>query len=904
MKLFSLPLLPYARAVPSRAIRIKFARFLPLLLVLAASSTRLAWAHGGVDDEPPAPASTTATAVSNATETAIEVRLEDLQAASAGTSAPLVGARISGFLKHDDGDILSPIRSRPSKTPGSYTLLFRRNEASVRFDEPSHCFLELNIHPAKGDSVQATLPFTLIAAAPPAAPLWQRMLRPLLFVVPLLLAAWLFARWRSNKRRTPTSPTVASLLLFGVLLSSTRLVQAHGGVDDEKPTPAPISAASTDVAPNIQLGETTSTVTAGNIRVTMIARTTPAVPKTLAPGEVQLPAQTANLLQIKTATATLSSLSTGVSFSGQIAPNPNGLVRVASLVPGRVTRLTVGQGDTVRAGQVVAVVQSRAVGEAQSAYQQALARANNAQSNLRVVQEQAQAGVFSQAPLLTARQAQAQAEGDARSAVAAQAQARVAYDNAIRLARVGGFASPALELARNNEAQSREALRTAQAALTNAQASVQSAQAELSRRQQQAKAGLYVSRPVQESQRALVAAQSARAAAQSEVATTRANLSRATSLAAEGLVSRRDLETAQQAFDTATARLATAQADERAAQQELSRQQQLASTNVAGTAEVGQARAALATTQADVRTRDAEVQRGRSQLQISQVALSRERAIFKGNIANRREVGTAQTNLQSAQAKVFGTNRVLDVANATLAREQRLFRANLNNISPLQTARAAVVQAQADLQASRSALSLLQAAPGRTGSGVDIPIRAPISGVVQTRDAALGELVQADTPLMTIINLNSVVVEAALFEQDFSRVQVGAPVTITTDAFPNRTFTGRIAFLGTQADPQTRTLTARALIANLGGLRPGMFARGKIETGRSNRVLTVPASAVLSDGAAQVVFVAQGDNYERREVAVGMQSNNRIEIKSGVRAGESVVTSGAAALRAQAAQQK
>jgi len=143
-----------------------------------------------------------------------------------------------------------------------------------------------------------------------------------------------------------------------------------------------------------------------------------------------------------------------------------------------------------------------------------------------------------------------------------------------------------------------------------------------------------------------------------------------------------------------------------------------------------------------------------------------------------------------------------------------------------------------------------------------------------------------------------------LFEQDFSRVPVGSTVTIATGASPNRTFKGGIAFLATQADPQTRTLTARALIVNPGGLRPGMFARGQIETGRSNRVLTVPVAAVLSDGAAQVVFVAQGDNYERREVAVGTQSNNRIEIKSGVKAGESVVTSGAAALRAQAAQQK
>jgi multidrug efflux pump subunit AcrA (membrane-fusion protein) len=89
-------------------------------------------------------------------------------------------------------------------------------------------------------------------------------------------------------------------------------------------------------------------------------------------------------------------------------------VRVASIVPGRVTRLTVSLGDAVRQGQTLAVVESRAIGEAQSAYQQAAARFQNARSNLNVVQQQARAGVFSRAPLEAVQRTQAEASGDVR----------------------------------------------------------------------------------------------------------------------------------------------------------------------------------------------------------------------------------------------------------------------------------------------------------------------------------------------------------------------------------------------------------------------------------------------------------------------------------------------------------
>jgi cobalt-zinc-cadmium efflux system membrane fusion protein len=614
---------------------------------------------------------------------------------------------------------------------------------------------------------------------------------------------------------------------------------------------------------------------------------------------VQFDAESAQLAGIQVRPVALSQLATNIPFNGQIAPNPNGVVRVASLVPGRVTRLNVAQGDTVKQGQVLAVVESRAIGEAQSAHQQAVARFENAQSNLNVVLKQAKAGVFSRAPIEAARRAQVEAQGDVRAQETAVRQAQTTLENVLRQARLGTFASPALEAARAQNAAATEVLKSAEAALTNARAAVEAAQQELERRRQLASSGAYVSRPVEEARRAVVAARSSRGAAQSEVATTRANLSRAKSLAAEGLVSQRDLEAAQQAFDTATARLETAQADENTAQQELERQQKLASTNVAGTAEVGAAQSTLATAQADVRTREAEVNRARESVKLAGIALSRERATFEQNIANRRETSQARSAAENARNALTKARQTLEVASAAYAREKRILSQNLNNIAQVQDAQSTYNAARAELKAARTALALFKSSPNDSAS---VPVRAPMAGVVQSRDVALGETVAADAPLMTLVNLNTVAVEAAIYEKDFARVRIGAPVTATVDAFPGRTFNGRITFLGSQLDPETRTLTARALLDNNGRLRPGMFARGHISTATGKLAVSVPSDAVQTMDGKTVVFVATGkpNEFAAREVKTGATAKGATEIKSGLKPGEKIVAKGAFVVKSQA----
>lgn len=602
---------------------------------------------------------------------------------------------------------------------------------------------------------------------------------------------------------------------------------------------------------------------------------------------------------IEVAPVSFPAQKSGIPFNGQIEAAPDRIVRVASVVPGRVTRLMVSIGDKVRRGQTVAVIESRAVGEAQAAYQQAAARLTTAQSNLNVVTQQARAGVFSQAPIETARKVQVDAEADVRAQESVVRQAGVALNNVLRGARIGTYANPALEAARAQSAAATEALGAAQAALSKARAEVDAASSELDRRRQLAAGGAYGSRPVDEARRALVGAQSARATAQSEVATTRANLARAKSLIAEGLVSKRDVESAEQASATATARLEAAQADEAAAERDLERQQKLAASNVAGTAEVSAAQSALAAAQADVRTRTAEVEKARESGRLAASALARERATFGQNIANRREVSTARGALETARTALDKARQTLMLANSAYRRESTIFKRDLNTVAQVQGARSGLVQAQSDLQAARTALALLKSAPGGVAS---VPITAPIAGVVEERSVARGEVVAADAPLMTIADLSVVHVDMFFPERDIARVRRGAPVRIAVDALPGRAFAGRIELIHTQLDPKTRTVEAHAEVPNDGTLRMGMFARGHVVTTAGRAVISVPGEAVQTVGGKTVVFVqgAKPNAFLAREVETGATQGGRTQVKHGLKPGERVVVKGAFMVKAQA----
>jgi hypothetical protein len=148
--------------------------------------------------------------------------------------------------------------------------------------------------------------------------------------------------------------------------------------------------------------------------------------------------------------------------------------------------------------------------------------------------------------------------------------------------------------------------------------------------------------------------------------------------------------------------------------------------------------------------------------------------------------------------------------------------------------------------------------------------------------------------LYKLADLSTVWVEADVYEQDLPRVRMGAPATVTLDAYPGERFNGKVTFIYPYVGEQTRTVKVRFAFANRGArLKPGMYANVELPTS-TGRSLVVPTNALLDSGKEQVVFVAQGDGYfEPRRVTVGQRLDNAVEIVAGLKEGESVATGAA-----------
>jgi Cu(I)/Ag(I) efflux system membrane fusion protein len=171
-----------------------------------------------------------------------------------------------------------------------------------------------------------------------------------------------------------------------------------------------------------------------------------------------------------------------------------------------------------------------------------------------------------------------------------------------------------------------------------------------------------------------------------------------------------------------------------------------------------------------------------------------------------------------------------------------------------------------------------------------LPVRSPASGIVMEKRAVAGMKAPAGEPLFRIADLSTVWVQAEVFEQDLSLIDVGRKARVTLDAYPGKVFEGRVDFVYPMLKEATRTARVRLELPNPGGvLKPMMYAHAVLAA-PDREVLAVPASALLNSGQRTVVLVERGEGrYEPRPVDTGQRGDELVEIRGGLRAGERVV---------------
>ncbi len=231
--------------------------------------------------------------------------------------------------------------------------------------------------------------------------------------------------------------------------------------------------------------------------------------------------------------------------------------------------------------------------------------------------------------------------------------------------------------------------------------------------------------------------------------------------------------------------------------------------------------------------------------------------VRKGQLLARIDPRIPQQNLAQAQAALDKARAQLETATAQLKRSEALYRSQSISETEYEssnlahaTASAAVVNAEAGLQTAKDAME-------------DTQVRAPITGSILELDAVLRTVISSPTlgggtVILKMANLDTVQDSAMVAETDIGRVQPGLPVTITVDAFPNRSFDGTVLKIGPQAQIM-QNVTSFPVFVNIPNpghlLKPGMNTEVRIHTGRRDGVLAVPYAALrtprdVASGAA------------------------------------------------------
>ncbi len=371
-----------------------------------------------------------------------------------------------------------------------------------------------------------------------------------------------------------------------------------------------------------------------------------------------------------------------------------------------------------------------------------------------------------------------------------------------------------------------------------------------------------------------------------------------------------EIADAQAAYGAAQADLITKEANARqalarvsVAERQLSQQRELAKAGVFS-------QAPLQASLRDKADADADLAAAQADLASHSKALARLQELYDAGIRSKAELEAAQLEHDLDLARVNQARSRVATAQKALEREQTLAGTNVLSRKELvafegnleaakleaQQAQSSVASARRALALARGALSSLGTAPGQ---GNSLQLRSPIGGIVTEREATSGESVRPENALFKIFNPTVVWVEGDVFEKDLSKVSVGVAAQITTDSVSNRSFNGRVSYVAATVNPESRAIRVRVAVPNPDGiLRPGMFVQMLFVGGVRAESLTVPEEAVQKDGALSIVYVKEGTAYLRREVSVGETARGQTTIRSGLKAGEAVVTTGAYQLKA------
>ncbi|MET0005677.1 MAG: efflux RND transporter periplasmic adaptor subunit [Candidatus Thiodiazotropha sp.] len=273
---------------------------------------------------------------------------------------------------------------------------------------------------------------------------------------------------------------------------------------------------------------------------------------------------------------------------------------------------------------------------------------------------------------------------------------------------------------------------------------------------------------------------------------------------------------------------------------------------------------------------------------IEKIAFESGDRVKQDDLLVRIDVSAEQAQLRSAEAAA-------KLARINLDRNRDLRANKTVSQADLDTAEANFKQATAQVDNVRATIAKKT-------------LRAPFAGQLGLRQVNLGQIVEQGTPVVTLQTIDPIYVDFSLPQQQFSILEPGTEVQVTTDAAPERVFSGRIIAVNPEIDQMTRSVRVRATLSNQSELlRPGMFANVEVMLSDDEEVLAIPATAVLYAPYGDTVFVIDEVEDEKngekqlvlrqQVIRLGATRGDFVAVVTGLEEKEKVVTSGVFKLR-------
>jgi membrane fusion protein, multidrug efflux system len=283
----------------------------------------------------------------------------------------------------------------------------------------------------------------------------------------------------------------------------------------------------------------------------------------------------------------------------------------------------------------------------------------------------------------------------------------------------------------------------------------------------------------------------------------------------------------------------------------------------------------LALDRAESALRQVEAQLGIDHRQERQPPADDQIASMRQAAANRDDARNAFERAQQLSGRGLLTQADRDTAETRLKVAEANYQATLDTVHSL----------KASLQDRRASYELAQK------KVADAVIKAPVAGSISERLIQPGEYIRENTPVATIVQMNPLKLKSAIQEKHASLITPGQTVEFDVEAFLDRKFKGRIAYVSPAVDQATRTFAVEALVDNGDRqLKPGFFAKGVVMTRLDENVIAVPEDAISTLAGVSTVYVIEGGKARAQQVTLGARKNKLAEVTSGLKGDETLAT--------------